>query len=107
MARGRKTGLRFNISPEEQEELERWQRSPSIPAGQAKRARLILLLASGMSVTETARTVGIAYRLVYKWVHRFILEGIRGLSDRPRPGRPPVFSPRSGHAHSQTGVRAA
>jgi len=107
MARGRKTSLHFNISSLDRETLQRWQRSPSIPAGQAKRARLIILLADGMSVTDTAGMAGIARRLVYKWAHRFMLEGIRGLSDRPRPGRPPVFSPRSGRSSGQDGVRAA
>jgi transposase len=31
--------------------------------------------------------VGITRRFVYKWVQRFLAEGLQGLADKPRPGR--------------------
>ena len=94
MGRGQTTSLNVAICAEDRRVLESWQRSTTIPVGLAKRGRIILVLATGTSVTDTARTVGIARRLVYKWANRFLSEGIPGLHDKPRPGRKPVFSPR-------------
>src|SRR5262249_5252886 len=39
--RGRKTALTISLTPEERATLTRWQRSTTIPAGYAKRGRLI------------------------------------------------------------------
>jgi len=104
MAQGRKTRLKVVVSDEERAVLESWQRSQKIPAALAKRGHLVLLLAAGRSVSDTARTVGIARRLVYKWTGRFLLERIAGLRDRPRPGRRPVFSPLGGGGSGAAGV---
>ncbi len=53
----------------------------------ARRARMVLLLADGMSITDVAATVGISRRHVYKWVQRFVQKGLEGLHDKPRRGR--------------------
>jgi transposase len=29
----------------------------------------------------------------YEWLHRFNAEGLKGLTDHPRPGRPPTYTP--------------
>ena len=83
------------------------QRSTTIEAGLAKRARIILCISEGISVSDTARTVGISRRLVYEWVDRFNNEGLKGLRDKPRPGRTPFFSSGNGCAFGQTRLRAA
>lgn len=46
-----------------------------------------------LSVSEVAGCVGVTVRTVRKWRQRFLEEGIQGLYDRPRSGRPPHFSP--------------
>jgi transposase len=70
-----------------------WQRATTIPAGLARRARLLLLLADGMTITEAAATVGLSRRHTYKWIGRFVQEGIAGLADKPGRGHRPEPRP--------------
>ena len=49
----------------------------------------LLLVAQGMSCGEVARLLGDAPRTVENWVHRFEQEGLAGLVDGERSGRPP------------------
>ena len=87
MPRGRKTSLTIRLTPAQRRTLLAWQRSTTIPAGLARRGRIILLLADGMTITNIAVTVGISRRFVYKWVQRFVQEGLEGLHDKPRYDR--------------------
>jgi hypothetical protein len=87
MPRGRKTSLSVQLTPAQRQTLLAWQRETSIPAGLARRARMLLLLAEGMTITNIAITVGISRRFVYKWVQRFLEEGLEGLHDKPRYDR--------------------
>jgi len=86
MARGRRTSITIALTPESQRQLEAWHRSTVIPAGLARRARLILLLWRGESISGTARIIDIERRHVYKWVDRFLCHGIAGLRDKPGRG---------------------
>ena len=45
MARGRKTSLTIRLTPAQRQTLLEWQRSTTIPAGRARRGRIILLMA--------------------------------------------------------------
>ena len=83
MARGRKTSLTIHLTPAERQTLLAWQRATAIPAGLARRGRILLLLADGVTITDIAATVGISRRFVYKWVQRFVQEGLEGLQDKP------------------------
>ncbi len=51
MARGRKTSFTIRLTPAERLTLLTWQRATTVPAGLARRARLLLLLADGMTIT--------------------------------------------------------
>jgi biotin operon repressor len=73
--------------PEERQTLLAWQRAPTIRAGLVRRARIILLLADGVPITDIAATVGISRRHAYKWIQRFMQEGLAGLEDKPGRGR--------------------
>lgn len=53
------------------------------------RLHAILLVAQGMSSPEVARLLGDGTRTVQMWIHRFEDEGLQGLMDKHRPGRPP------------------
>jgi len=86
MARGRKTSLTITLTPEERQTLRAWQRSTTIRSGLRRRARMILLVADGVSITTIAATVGISRRFVYKWVQRFLAQGVEGLADKPGRG---------------------
>jgi len=86
MARGRKTSLTVPLTPAERRTLLAWQRATTISAGRARRGRIILLMADGMPISDVAVTVGISRRFVYKWVQRFLAEGVEGLADKPGRG---------------------
>ena len=53
-------------------------------------ARLLALANAldGMSRDEAARAAGMDRQTLRDWVHRYNAEGVEGLRDRPRPGRP-------------------
>ena len=86
MARGRKTSLSICLTPTGRQTLLAWQRATTIPAGRARRGRIILLVAEGMPTTDIAATVGISRRFVYKWVQRFLEQGVGGLANRSKRG---------------------
>ena len=48
----------------------------------------VLLIAQGMSCRHVAHLLGDSPRTVQYWVHRFESEGLAGLVDGERPGRP-------------------
>ena len=86
MARGRKTSLTIHLTPAERRTLRAWQRATTIPAGLARRGRIILLLADGVPITAIAATVGMSRRFIYKWARRFLEQGLAGLADKPGRG---------------------
>jgi transposase len=86
MARGRKTSLSIQLTPAQRQTLLAWQRATTISAGQARRARIILLVAEGVPITAIAATVGTSRRFVYKWAQRFQERGVEGLTDQPGRG---------------------
>jgi transposase-like protein len=98
MARGRKTSLVIRLTPAVRQTLLAWQRATTMPAGRARRGRMILLVADGMTISDVAATVGISRRFVYKWVRRFLAQGVEGLADKPGRGRMPPQAPPVGAA---------
>ncbi|GAA4755263.1 hypothetical protein GCM10023350_45890 [Nocardioides endophyticus] len=67
-------------------------RSPTVRAGLAQRARILLLAAEGLSNTEIADKVGVSRPTVLVWRERYAEDGLDGLADRSRPGRRPQAS---------------
>jgi hypothetical protein len=86
MARGRKTSLTIRLTPAQRQTLLAWQRSTTISAGLARRGRIIVLLADGVTITDIAATVGISRRFIYKWGQQFQEQGVEGLTDKPGRG---------------------
>ena len=82
MARGRQTSFTIYLTAKERQTLLAWQYSMNISAGQARRGRIILLMAEQVPLSHIAATVGISRRFVYKWVQRFLQEGLAGLVDK-------------------------
>jgi hypothetical protein len=107
MLQGRKSTLQVVLDEPTRGELLAWLRAQKTPVGLAKRAWAMILVADGHGFAGAGRQVGMAERHVRKWALRFVRDGIRGLFDSKRPGRPPVFSPRSGVASGQDGLRIA
>jgi putative transposase len=69
-------------------ELEGWSRSRPLPAGIVRRARIVLLAADGLSNKAIAEKVGLSGAMVGMWRRRFLVQGLVGLYDEPRPGGP-------------------
>lgn len=82
-----------DLSAELRATLEHLTRRPSVAAGLARRARIVLLAAEGLAVRHIAARVGVDRNVVRTWLDRFHAQGVDGLADRPRPGRPRAFPP--------------
>jgi transposase len=76
------------LSPAERAELEGLVRRPSSPQQAVTRARIVLRAAEGASNRQIAGEVGMSELRVGGWRRKFIEEGVAGLADRPRSGRP-------------------
>lgn len=102
--RGRKLSFSVVLTGEERAELERWQRTTTMPAGKVQRARAILLLADGTPLKEVMVLCGMTAKTVRKWGKRFVAERFAGLADRPGRGRKPAFPPGGRPSHREAGV---
>jgi transposase len=71
--------------------LERRARSYTAPHAQVVRARIVLLAAEGWANVDIADELGVHVDVVSRWRKRYHGEGIEGLADRPRSGRPRSF----------------
>ena len=98
------TPIKIELSSDERKTLELVSRSFAVPHRDVIRARVILSLAEGTSLSAVGREVGLRRRIVQKWGDRFMRKRLRGLVDAPRSGRPPRFSPDRGHAPGEAGV---
>ena len=76
------------VSDEDRQTLESWTRSSTVSAGQRERAEIVLAIAAGDGVSGAARRLGVSRPTVIKWRDRFARDGIAGLGDLPRTGRP-------------------
>lgn len=82
------------LSDNDRAELQRLQRASAAPAGLTRRARAVLLMAQGQSGVAVARATGYTPVQISRIRARFASEGLAGLSDRTRSGRPPAISAR-------------
>jgi len=91
----------YNIVLSEQEFKELIQRATkyTLPYYQVIRAKMILLAAQGLDNDEIASRLDTRREIVSMWRKRFFEERLPGLDERPRPGRPPGFPPRSHHSN--------
>jgi transposase len=66
-------------------------RAGTVEARMAKRARIVLLAADGVSNRDIGTLVGLHYNQVGLWRSRYGEFGLAGLDDEERPGRPCVY----------------
>ena len=76
------------LSDQEHEQLTSIVRSRSLPHGLVRRARIVLLAAEGVKNNEIAEKVGLSPQSICKWRQRYVQQGLSGLHDELRPGRP-------------------
>jgi transposase len=53
-----------------------------------RRAQAVQEVVKGQRLQHVSDTLHFTYSALRKWVYRFATQGIQGLVDRPRPGRP-------------------
>ncbi|MFC4942380.1 helix-turn-helix domain-containing protein [Pseudonocardia sp. GCM10023141] len=68
--------------------LQSWRDDPAAGAALARRAHIVLLCSAGMGPSAVARELGCSTRTVTTWRERYRAEGLDGLRDAPRSGRP-------------------
>lgn len=74
--------------------LENLLKKGSLPAKTYKRALALLELDRGRTFTEVAAIVGVVIQTVSSWAKKYQETGLAFLTDKPRPGRPPVIDGR-------------
>jgi transposase len=75
-------------------ELEAVSRRATAPFRLVLRARIVLLAAGGLPNSSVAARLGICEPTARKWRRRYCEQGLAGLADAPRPGRPRTFPAR-------------
>src|SRR6267378_154844 len=78
----------FRLPLPERPRLEQLARSTRGPAGLARRARVLLLLAEGLSLRRIRAQTGMSPRRIRAWKKNWQERGLDGLLDAPRRGRP-------------------
>lgn len=85
-------GISFQVSPEDQERLERLVADRNTPQKHVYRARIVLLSATGVGTMEIMARTGQSKPTVWRWQARFAEAGVDGLlQDKTRPpGKAPL-----------------
>lgn len=83
----------ITLTAEERAILERRSRKYTSPYFEVVRAKIVLYAANGLDNREICERLDTPRQIVSKWRKRFFEERLKGLEDRDREGRPPVFSP--------------
>jgi transposase len=81
----------ITLSDADRVELRRRARCYTAPHADVVRAKIVLLAAEGLENTVIAARLDVAVGVVSRWRKRFAEEGMTGLADRERSGRPRVF----------------
>ncbi|HEX5072119.1 MAG TPA: IS630 family transposase [Gemmatimonadaceae bacterium] len=79
--------MELTLTAAERDDLERVVRATTTPAGIARRARCILLLADGHSYSAVCTALAVTDRFVARWKRRFVDGGVLALADDARAGR--------------------
>lgn len=82
----------ISLSASQRHRLKKMARGHKSPYRDKVRAQIVLDAAAGHDNAAIARRCRISVDTVRKWRGRFAAEGMAGLADRKRPGRPPRFT---------------
>lgn len=80
------------LTQEEHQQSNSIANSLSLPHGLVNRARIVLMAAEGIPNREIANHVHLSPQMVCKWRQRYLNQGLSGLYDELRPGRPRSIS---------------
>src|SRR5262245_33679244 len=81
----------LECSSEDRASLVALTKSGVAEARVVERARMMLACLEGKEIQQVARELKVSVPSVSKWRQRFSLWGLRGLYDRPRPGKPITY----------------
>lgn len=81
------------LTAEERRVLEARARRYTLPYRDVVRAQIVLMAAESVGNEEIAARLNTRREVVWQWRKRFCEERLQGLEERPRRGRPAVFSP--------------
>ena len=80
------------LTAEERAQIERLVRAEAAPVRLVRRARIVKLSAEGVTAPAVAERLGLSEKTARLWVRRFDADGLAGLDDAPRCGRPPTYT---------------
>lgn len=83
---------RLRLSDEDRKVLDGWLRASKTPHSLVLRARIVLLSTEGKTAQNIAEQLDVHAQTVHRWRRRFQHDGIDGLRDRQRSGRPTKIS---------------
>jgi transposase len=83
---------RIPLTDEDRAALTAWSRSSAGEHRLVQRARIVLLASEGLSAREIARRLNTRLARVSKWRQRFARQGLAGLQDAPRSGKPKTYT---------------
>jgi transposase len=83
----------IQLTGEEREELTRWSKSRTLPAGDVFKATLILALADGKSYSRIEAELNTSRPTVARWKARFEKDRVAGLEGRHKGSRPRKVTP--------------
>src|SRR5512143_3437836 len=86
-----KVSLR-ELTAEERHALKQLAHSRTAPARLVERAQILRAIADGRRPSQVAKQLGLSRPTVYTWIHRFNEQGLHGMEDRPRAGRPHTYT---------------
>lgn len=89
----RKSPYVLELSADQRRELEARARRYTSPYRDVVRAKIVLMADQGLDNNEIAARLDTNRVIVSKWRKRFYEQGLAGLEERPRGGRPRVFPP--------------
>lgn len=81
----------INCTADDKKELERLSKSRTDESRMVERAKIVLGCLAGRRNDEIASELGIQAATAGVWRKRFAAEGLAGLRNRARPGKPPVY----------------
>jgi transposase len=78
----------LTLSPAQRVELNQWLRRRDLAPRLRERLEMVKAVGLGQTVPQIAQWSGRTERTVRRWLRRYAKEGVAGLADAPRAGRP-------------------